>query len=268
MQNVRSAGSNPGTVASRPGIRGSLYAAPVLSVIPPVTGDKQMQIKLYDWPASPFSLKVRSVLEFLTLDYERVPIIQPANWLSVRRRGKIGKAPALEIDGRLIVDSTDIAYELARIVPDSRIIPSDPRERALCHALEDWSDKSLYFYGLYFQWHDPDGRKMVPQAFGRGPLGRVLYWSFLRRILGQLKGHGVSRKPPEHVRSDLTRQLEAIESLVAPNTFLLGDRPYLCDFAVFGQFVYLSRTPHGAREIAKYPSIVGYMSRMKGLRAS
>lgn len=225
-----------------------------------------MRIKLYDWAPSPFSLKLRAVLGYKGIAYDRVSMLAPSHWWAVRSRGKIGKAPALEIDGRMHVDSTDIAYELEARAPSPGIIPSDARERALCHALEEWSDESLYFVGLYFQWHDPEGRKMVPQVFGRSLYGRLMYRISLRRILRQLQGQGTSRKPPAHVLTDLVRHLEAIDGLVRSNRFALGEQPYLCDFALLGQLVYLNRTPIGARELRKHPAIEAYVARLKALQ--
>lgn len=225
-----------------------------------------MRIKLYDWAPSPFSLKLRAVLGYKGIAYDRVSMLAPSHWWAVRSRGKIGKAPALEIDGRMHVDSTDIAYELEARAPSPGIIPSDARERALCHALEEWSDESLYFVGLYFQWHDPEGRKMVPQVFGRSLYGRLMYRIYLRRILRQLQGQGTSRKPPAHVLTDLVRHLEAIDGLVRSNRFALGEQPYLCDFALLGQLVYLNRTPIGARELRKRPAIEAYVARLKALQ--
>ncbi|HEU5058569.1 MAG TPA: glutathione S-transferase N-terminal domain-containing protein, partial [Kofleriaceae bacterium] len=133
-----------------------------------------MNVKLYDWGPSPFCLKVRAILEHKRIPYARVGALgRPI--LELRRRGKIGKVPALDIDGELVCDSTDIAYALERLVPEPAILPADPRERGLCHALEEWADESLYFVGLYFQWIDPAGLAMVPQAFGRGPLGKLAF---------------------------------------------------------------------------------------------
>jgi glutathione S-transferase len=109
---------------------------------------------------------------------------------------------------------------------------------------------------------------MVPAAFGRGLLGRVAYLYYQRLVLKQIKGHGTSRKPAPHVQSDLQRHLAAIEALAEPGPFLLGGRPFLCDFALAGQLVYLARTPVGARIMSQHPAIDAYRDRLKGLRRS
>ena len=226
-----------------------------------------MQVRLYDWAPSPFSLKVRAILEYKGVPFARTSVFNPKALMDVRRRGKVGKVPALEIDGALLVDSTNIAYELERRFPAPPVIPADPRERALCHALEEWSDEALYFIGLYYQWHDPEGRKLVPQAFGSSLYGRMIYRLFLRRVTARIRGQGTSRKQPEHVRADLQRHLEAIAALVQGNPYLLGSQPYLCDFALLGQLVYLNRTPVGSRAIASHDAVNRYLDRMKSLRA-
>lgn len=206
------------------------------------------------------------MLEYKRIEYRRVPILRPSNWLSVKRRGNVGKAPALEIDGRLYVDSTDICYELERRFADPPVIPVDARQRSLCHAIEEWADESIYFVNLYFQWHEAEGRRMVPQAFGKGVLAWLAYRFYRRRVLSQIKGQGTSRKGPDHIRSDLERHLDALEGLLDGQLFIFGDRPYLCDFALLGQMIYLSRTPVGSTTLAQRAEIGGFLERMKNLR--
>lgn len=233
---------------------------------PPVaTREPNMSCKLYDWAPSPFSLKVRAILDYKGIPYARASVLHVRN-LWALRRGGVGKAPALDIGGRLVVDSTNIAYELERRVPTPSILPADARQQALCHALEDWADESLYFMGLYYHWYDPEGRRAVPLAFGRSLTGRVMCRIYLRKILRQLEGQGTSRKSPAHVRSDAERQLQAIEELTRGDAYLLGDRPLLCDFALLGQLVYFGRSPMGGRLLTQYPAITAYVDRMKALK--
>lgn len=207
-------------------------------------------------------MKVRAILDYKRVEYERV-VPLGSTMVSLRQRGKTGKVPAVEIDGKLIVDSTDIAYAIDEHFPDPPLLPSDARERGICHALEDWADESLYFLGLYYRWYEKEGRKPIPAAFGKTAIGPLLYRFYLHRILGQVRGQGTLRKSPEHVRRDLERHLDAIEGILAPRPYLLGDRPYLCDFALWGQLNYLNLTPVGGEAIKPRPSIGSYILRMQ-----
>ena len=80
--------------------------------------------------------------------------------------------------------------------------------------------------------------------------------------LKQVKGQGTLRKPPEHVLRDLSRHLDAVQALVDPGPYLLGDVPYLCDFALWGQLNYLRRTPVGGKATVGRQPIERYMERM------
>jgi len=148
------------------------------------------------------------------------------------------------------------------------ILPADPRLQGLSHALEDWADEALYFLGLYFQWLEPRGKPMVRKAFGATPLGIGARLFYQRRIAAQLRGQGTGRKSAGHIASDLRRELAALTGMLAGQPFLLGAQPYLCDFAVNAQLVYMSRPPGSAEILGEYPVLAAYMERMKSLRAA
>lgn len=224
-----------------------------------------MRIRLFDWAPSPFCMKVRTILNHKGVPYERVAVLGPSLF-ELLRRSKIAKVPALELDGRLVVDSTDIAHEIERLFPEPAILPADPRQRGLSHALEDWSDEALYFLGLYFQWLEPRGRPMVSKAFGRSPLGIAARVFYQHRIERQLRGQGTGRKTLAHLSADLNREFASLSAMLAEQPFLLGDQPYLCDFAVNSQLVYMSRPPGSAEILAQYSVLGAYMDRMKHLR--
>ena len=223
-----------------------------------------MEIALYDWAPSPFCMKIRALLDYKGVVYDRRPALGAMRF--VRRRGGIGKVPALEIDGEFIVDSTDIAHEIERRLPTPASQPSDPRENALCHVLEDWCDESLYFYGLYYHWQDPAGRAQTGAYFGRTLQGRIAYHLLLPRILRQLRGQGLGRKSDDHIRADLDRQLDAVEMLLGASPFLLGATPYLCDFALMSQLVYLQRAPATRDLLRDRPAAQGLLDSLRDMR--
>jgi glutathione S-transferase len=225
-----------------------------------------MTYRLYDFAASPFCIKVRAILDYKGVEFERINTAG-SGMLELRKRGKIGKVPALDIDGELICDSTDIAHELERRHPEPPILPEDPRNLALCHALEDWSDESLYWSGVYYRWVDPEGRAGASTIFPKGFFGQAVIPAVIsRKARQQLEGQGTGRKSAEHIARDLQRQLGCLSQLLTNRDYLLEDTPMLCDFAVCGQLVYLRRTPHGARELEGHPDIVAFVERMRALR--
>jgi glutathione S-transferase len=218
-------------------------------------------VVFYDWPYSPFCMKVRAILAYKRVRFETVDPLSHIREIS--RRGKVGKVPALEINGELIVDSTDIAYALDERFPSPPLLPQSPHERGLAHAIEDWADESLYFLGLYYRWYEGEGRKPIAGVFGTSLKGRIAYLFYLRRILSQLRGQGTLRKPPEHVAKDLERQLDAVDALLTQGPYVLGDQPYLCDFALWGQLNYLNRTPVGKATIGTRPAIKHFIASIK-----
>jgi glutathione S-transferase len=210
-------------------------------------------------------MKIRTILNYKGVQYERVAVLGPS-LIELLRRSNVRKVPALDVDGRMLIDSTDIAHEIERLFPEPAILPSDPRLQGLSHALEDWSDEALYFLGLYFQWIEPRGKPMVRKAFGATPLGIAARLFYRRRIAAQLRGQGTGRKAHTHLTADLRREFTSLAAMLGDQPFLLGDRPYLCDFAVNAQLVYMSRPPGSAEVLREYGVLGAYMERMKGLR--
>jgi glutathione S-transferase len=210
-------------------------------------------------------MKIRALLEYKGLEYERVMVLgRPL--VELVRRGRIGKVPALDIDGELVCDSTDIAHVLEERFPKPAILPREPARRGQCHVLEDWADESIYFVNLYYQWVDSRGAPMVAQAFERVALGRAMLPVYRRVVVRQVRAQGTARKPEPHVRRDLGRHLDAIDALLEAGDFLLGDGPWLCDFSLAAQLHYLSRTPVGGDVLSTRPRIARYRDRMRQFR--
>ncbi|MEZ4321656.1 MAG: glutathione S-transferase family protein [Myxococcota bacterium] len=197
------------------------------------------------------------------MPFERRDIRGPA-WLALRRRSPTGLVPALDLDGELLTDSTDIALHLDARFPDPPLLPASPEAAARCHVLEDWADESLYWYGLYYRWQDREGDRTAGDAFPPGTR-RALRWYVGRGARQRLAGQGLGLKEPPVVARDLERHLDHLEVLLA-GPWLLGDGPFLCDFAMASQLLYVSRTPHGGPRVAARPALGAYLERFRELR--
>src|SRR5512139_3384605 len=187
-----------------------------------------MAYALYDFGPSPFCIKVRAILDYKGLAYQRWPITEPRHLLTLRLRSRTGKVPALLVDGDLVVDSTDIALALDERHPSPPLLPADPVLRAQCVAYEEWADESLYFIGLYYRWKDAEGRAAAGDVFP-APIRPFVMAQVYMGSTRNLHGQGTGRKSPDHVRRDLDRQLGAVSTLVDRAAYLLGEAPFLCD---------------------------------------
>jgi len=222
------------------------------------------EIVFYDFPSSPFCIKVRAMLLWKGLAFDAVDPLQPRHWLALQRHGS-GKVPALTIDGRFVFDSTDIAAALDQLVPERPLLPAISRADALCHAIEEWADESLYFVGLHALWLDPRSRGQAAAPFGRSLLGRSAHAWYRWRIAGQVRGQGTGRKTAVHIELDLRRHLNHADALVTDWPFLLGHQPRLCDFALFGQLAVLLRADASRPLLERRPKLLAYVERMRTL---
>ncbi|MDT7835192.1 glutathione S-transferase family protein [Aquabacterium sp. OR-4] len=222
------------------------------------------RLSFWDFPSSPFCVKVRAMLRHKGLVFEAVDPLAPAHWWTLQRRG-LGKVPALQIDARFVTDSTDIALALEALYPEPALVPADARLAALNHALEEWADEALYFLGLHFLWLDPATAGLVPQLFGRGPLGRLGYQIYRRRIAAQVRGQGTGRKPPERLLGELQRQLDHAAALLQPGPWLIDEQPRLADFALFGQLSFLLRAVTSGPLVRERPPLMAFVKRLRAV---
>jgi glutathione S-transferase len=222
-------------------------------------------LTLYQFEVSPFCDKARRVLHWKRQPYEVHEVTLWQALTQVRRLNPAGKLPCLEHDGRLIADSSEIALYLEERFPTPPLLPADPRQRALCHVLEDWADESLYFYEMQLRFGTKENAKRwlpVLAAHDAAPF-RALSRFILPRVLGaQLRQQGIGRKPIATVLADLERHVRAVASLLDGRDYLVGDALTLADISVFAQLFCIRGASEGAVAIEKEPSVVSWMTRV------
>ena len=221
-------------------------------------------ILLHQWQISPFCGKVRRILEHKGLAYE----VENYNGLRARKAAKLtatGKLPVLDYDGERIQDSSEIAEFLERKHPEPRIYPAAPVDRARAAFWEDWADESLYWFEVYFRFAYDDARKRAVEllaegrpGFERMMLGRVVPGMYKKKLAAQ----GIGRLGKERAEAKFLGHVDALETLLGAQKWLVGDACSIADIAVASQLAEIVHTSHLAADIGKRAKVSTWLGRV------
>lgn len=223
-----------------------------------------MGTTLYQFAASPFCDKVRRILRFKGIEFavHEWPIAEAGK---IGTKNPSGKLPILEIGGRTIADSTDIALELETLRPTPPLLPGNPRQRALVIALEDWADESLYFYEMTTRFGADDFARNLPKLVADPALREPMTEPLQGMIHGATTAQGCGRRPAEQLESDLDRIFGAIEEMQRETGFVVGDAPTLADLAIACQLECIGDSSLGARLLETHAALRDYLQRIDDL---
>ncbi|MBE9113728.1 glutathione S-transferase family protein, partial [Nodosilinea sp. LEGE 07298] len=140
-------------------------------------------LELYQFEASSFAEKIRLILDYKQVPYRKVEVTPGVGQVEIFQMSGQRQVPVLK-DGELVIpDSTAIALHLEKAYPDRPILPTDPKPRGLCLALEAWADEAIVpkarvvMVGAFKQ--HPNFRTALLPGFTPGPL---------RDLVGALPG--------------------------------------------------------------------------------
>lgn len=227
-------------------------------------------VTLYQFEISPFCDKIRRVLHVKGVEYTTREISMQDAVTKVRKVNPVGKLPAIEHEGRRLGDSTDIAHYLEERFPQPCLIPTDARERGLCHALEDWADESLYFYELYLRFTlGHNAARWVPELCANDSefVRRAARFVIPRHMKAILVKQGLGRKNRKQVMADVRRHFEALDGMLSNGSWLVGDSLTLADIAVFVQFHCICGSKEGAAALADFSRVEQWMQRVDAATA-
>lgn len=221
---------------------------------------------LYQYNLSPFCDKVRRALRLKGIPFRTVEIT-----LLDTLRGKLkelspaAKLPVLEINGERLTDSTDIIRRLDELYPEPRLIPSNPKEQALVHFLEDWADESLYFQEMHLRFTLPHNavRWVGEAAAHDNPVMQRIAQKVMPLAMRRTtEAQGIGRKPLGVILRDLERHLAMLGQWLDGRTWLAGDRITLADLAVYAQLDCIAGSTEGYQVLVQHPGVRAWMDRV------
>jgi glutathione S-transferase len=205
---------------------------------------------------SPYSVKMRALLR-----YRRLPFV----WEGVGQPRDVavaaGLPPVIPVlrfpDGRLMNDSTLLAYALEREHPGQRsVIPDDPALAFVSDLLEDfgdeWVTKMMFHYRWYYQADRDFAQAWVVTS--RDPVmepgaRRAMMQAFNDRQVGRMALVGCTEQNRPVIEESYRLVLDVLDRHLRTLPFLLGTRPSLGDFGLYGQLQILSVDPTPAAEM-------------------
>ena len=200
-------------------------------------------LELHQFRHSAFCLKVRMVLQAKGLSYRTVEVTPGIGQVAVFRLSGQRQVPVLVDGDTVLADSSAISRHLEQLGADPTLLPTDPKQAAQVHLIEDWADTTLA----------AAGRASLVQAAALDPELRVALLPDdlpdpRRSVMGAIPGgwvNGVSELVNQGERAALLASLEQLAASVEDSPFLVGDAMTLADLAVAAQLSLL-RFPQSA----------------------
>ena len=129
-------------------------------------------------------------LEETGAPYETKPILLAKGQQRTPEYQKInprGKVPALDADGKILVENTAILTYLHRRFPEKKLMPADPAEEARCIATMCWF--SSVVHPSYQRAHRPERFAEGEAAHGGvKENGKKSFWANLQEIDSMIQG--------------------------------------------------------------------------------
>jgi glutathione S-transferase len=231
--------------------------------------------RIFGSELSPYSVKVRSYFRYKGLAHEWLPR-SPANQAEFQKYAKLPLIPmVVTAQGEGIQDSTPIIERLEKLRPEPSIVPEDPMLAFLSALIEEyadeWGNKWMFHYRWTYQadcWATAE-RIAVQMAGAQGPLAVAQARNAVaERMRGRLGFVGSSEATTSIIEDSFRHILAIVEPHLANRPYLLGGRPALADFGLWGQLYEAATDPTpGAILRASSPKVMAWVERMLSPKA-
>ena len=191
-------------------------------------------IKLYTFPPSTNSRKVRIALIEKGLEFERINVDltkgeqKNAEYLQIHPFGQI---PALDDEGFIVYDSTIINEYLEDEYPYPSLMPPDSEGRARARMMEDFRDSNFnpYFVHIIHEMRKPEGERDAARI--------------------------------DNAKAEITRAFDRTEKELKGQDYLAGSFS-LADVAFMSNIELLDHFGVPV-DVGKYPGTVAWIARLK-----
>ena len=225
--------------------------------------------------ASQFSAKARACMRWKGMPFETRDATPEVYRDIIEPRVGYAIIPVLLTpDGQVLQDSAEIIDHVDSHVPGPSALPTTPMQEFISRVIELYADEWLAIVGMHYRWAYNDawmvgefGRIAAPNATEaeRASIGQALATSARERA----SRAGVSEGTASGIEAHYEGFLGDFSEHLRGNDFVLGGRPSLADFALYGvlQAVLFRDPESGAYMERLAPLVTGWIARVEAARA-
>jgi glutathione S-transferase len=226
--------------------------------------------RIYGSELSPYSVKVRSFFRYKKLNHEWIPR-SPAVQSEFQKYAKLPLVPLVVTpEGEGIQDSTPILERFEASQPEPSVTPADPALAFVSALLEEYGDEWGNKWMFHYRWHyQPDAwstaERIAQQMMGaQGTLAVAQARAAVaERMMGRLGFVGSNDGTQPLIEASFAKALGLIDAHLASRPYLLGGRPAMADFGLWGQLYEAATDPTpGAVMRASAPNVMAWIQRM------
>jgi glutathione S-transferase len=226
--------------------------------------------RLFGSELSPYSVKVRSYFRYKGVPHEWLSR-SPANQAEFQKHAKLPLIPLVVTpEGEGVQDSTPIIERFEAQHREPSIVPDDQALAFLSALLEEYGDEWGNKWMFHYRWNYKADRwstaeRIAQQMAGaQGPLGVAQARAMVAdRMTGRLGFVGSSEKTKPLIEASFKRVLGLLDKHLASRPYLLGGRPALADFGLWGQFYEAATDPTpGGKMRASARNVMAWVERM------
>ena len=228
--------------------------------------------RIFGSELSPYSVKVRSYFRYKGLAHEWL-LRSPANQAEFQKYAKLPLVPLVVTpEGEGLQDSTPIIEQFEASAPVLR--PDDPALAFLSALIEEYGDEWGNKWMFSYRWaYVPDAwataERIAQQMMGaQGALAVAQARAAVaERMTGRLGFVGSNATTRPLIEASFKRALEILDTHLAARPYVLGGRPAMADFGLWGQFYEAATDPTPAAIMRAAPNVMAWVQRMVSPKA-
>ena len=229
------------------------------------------QYIIYGWKVSPYTQKVLAYLRYKGINHKVVaPSILKLAGEIKRNVGRPVMPVVKTPEGEWWQDSSEIIDNFERFFPDNPVVPQASKQCIAANLFELHGDEWLCMPALHYRWRVPENYQFALSEFSRnswpwGPsfVGKVIGSQLGKQMRSYLPCLGVEGSIIPGLERYTQNLLKWLDTHFSQCDFLLGSKPCIGDFALFGPlWAHLYRDPGTTYLFDKHRNLQNWIQRL------